>query len=156
MAAGLAICAAAPAAANDLSPFARGSFAELRKAHAGRPLVVHFWSIACPTCVAELAEWARTARETQDVDFVFVNADAAGDRARVEARVDKSGLRAATNFAFADRFLERLYFEVDRSWEGELPFTVLIGSGGETASVIGALTDPQIAAWLGSAAKAKH
>jgi thiol-disulfide isomerase/thioredoxin len=155
-AAGLALCAAAPAAvAGDLEPFARGSYAVIRDAHAGRPLVVHFWSVTCPTCVAELADWARIARERREVDFVFVNADAAGDRARVEARMDKAGLRQQANFGFADDFVDRLYFEVDRNWSGELPFTALVGPKGETATVIGALDDPQIKTWLASATKTR-
>lgn len=155
-AAAFAVCAASPAvAAGDLEPFARGSYAVIREAHAGRPLVVHFWSVTCPTCIAELADWARIARERRDVDFVFVNADAEGDRARVEARMDKAGLRQEANFGFADDFVERLYFEVDRNWSGELPFTALVGPRGETATVIGALDDPQIKTWLASATKSR-
>jgi thiol-disulfide isomerase/thioredoxin len=153
LAAGLAVCAAASAAAADLEPFARGSYAMIRRAHAGRPLAVHFWSVTCPTCVAELADWAKIARERRDVDFVFVNADGAGDRARVEARMDKAGLRQEANFGFADDFVERLYFEVDRNWSGELPFTALIAADGAAATVIGAIDDPQIEGWLAREAK---
>lgn len=147
--AGLSACAAAPAAAAaDIEPFARGSFADIRKAHAGRRLVVHFWSVTCPTCIAELADWAKLARETKDVDFVFVNADAESDRARAESRMEKAGLRQAANFAFADRFLERLYFEVDHNWSGELPFTALVAPGGAVETVIGAIDEPHLASWF--------
>ncbi len=153
---GLIVCALAPAMARagDFSPFARGSFADIRKAHAGRPLIVHFWSVSCPACIAELADWAKISREKHDVDFVFVNADAENERGRVESRAEKAGLRQATNFAFADPFVERLYFEVDRNWSGELPFTALIGAEGDARTVIGALTDPQFSAWFGSVGKA--
>lgn len=145
----LAACAAAqPARAEALAPYARGSFESIRKAHAGRPLVVHFWSVACSICVAELAEWGKRARETQGVDFVFVNADGESDRRRVETRLEKAGMRQATNFAFADRFVERLYFEVDRSWQGELPFTALVAADGGTRTAIGALDDVKLDRWL--------
>jgi thiol-disulfide isomerase/thioredoxin len=153
LAAALVACAASPAAGGDLEPFARGAYSNIRKAHAGRALVVHFWSLTCPTCVAELAEWGRTARERRDVDFVFVNADGAGDRARVDARIDKAGLRQEANYRFADDFVERLYFEVDRNWSGELPFTALIAPGGEAATVVGAIDEPQIKDWLAREAK---
>jgi len=145
----LAACAAAqPARAEALAPFSRGSFESIRKAHAGRPLIVHFWSIACSICVAELADWGRLARETQGVDFVFVNTDGESDRRRVESRIDKAGLRQAANFAFADRFVERLYFEVDRVWQGELPFTALVAADGRSRTVIGALDDMELERWL--------
>jgi thiol-disulfide isomerase/thioredoxin len=155
LAAGIAACAAAPATASDPEPFAEGSYAIIRKAHVGRPLIVHFWSVACPTCVLELADWARLARERHDIDFVFVNADRLRDRPRVEARMDKVGLRQAANFAFAEDGADQLYLEVDRNWSGELPFTALIGPDGETRTVAGALDAPPITAWLAQAAKAR-
>ncbi|MBG0809080.1 thiol-disulfide isomerase [Methylosinus sp. H3A] len=154
-AAGLAACAVAQfaggsaIAAQEIAPFSRGSFDSIRKAHAGRPLVVHFWSVTCAICVSELADWAKLARETPGVDFVFVNADPENDRRRAEARMEKAGLRQAANFAFADRFVERLYFEVDRHWEGELPFTALVAASGGTQTVIGALDETQIKSWIG-------
>lgn len=149
-AAGLIVCAIAPptAVAGDFAPFARGSFAELCKTHAGRPLVVHFWSVTCPACVAELGDWAKIGRDRPNIGIVFVNTDREHERARVENRLQAAGLLQAINFAFADQFVERLYFEVDRYWSGELPFTALIGAGGATTTVIGALDDPQIAAWF--------
>jgi thiol-disulfide isomerase/thioredoxin len=151
---GLAVCAAGPAAAEgDPEPFAQGAYASIRKAHAGRPLIVHFWSIACPTCIAELPDWARLARARRDIDFVFVNADRPSDRARVDARIDKAGLRQEANYSFADDFVERLYFEVDRNWSGELPFTALIAQTGEAATVTGAIDEPQIEDWLARKAK---
>ena len=51
------------ASAIEFKPYGRGSFAELRKQHAGRPLVVHFWSVTCPPCLAELPDWAKIASE---------------------------------------------------------------------------------------------
>lgn len=154
-AASLLACAIAPtmARADDFAPFTRGSFAEIRKAHAGRPLIVHFWSVTCPPCVAELGDWEKIRRDRPDIDIVFVNTDADNERPRVTRRLQAAGLLQGTHFAFADQFVDRLYFEVDRYWSGELPFTALIGAGGETTTVIGALDDPQIAAWLERRAK---
>ncbi|CAN2535395.1 hypothetical+protein [Methylocapsa aurea] len=134
--------------AQEIAPFSRGSFDSIRKAHAGRPLIVHFWSVTCAICVAELADWGKLARETPGVDFVFVNADPESDRRRAEARMEKAGLRQAANFAFADRFVERLYFEVDRHWEGEMPFTALVAADGGLMTEIGALDDLKLARWL--------
>jgi thiol-disulfide isomerase/thioredoxin len=132
----------------EIAPFARGSFEAIRKAHAGRPLIVHFWSVTCVICVSELAEWGKLARETTGVDFVFVNADPESDRRRALARMEKAGLMQAVNFAFADRFVERLYFEVDNHWQGELPFTALVAPNGSLVTEIGALTDMKLASWI--------
>jgi thiol-disulfide isomerase/thioredoxin len=151
-----ALLALAPieASALDFKPYGRGAFAELRQAHAGRPLIVHFWSVTCPPCLAELTEWAKLARDKkQGIDLVFVNTDADGDRARAKARLEKAGLTEAAHYAFADAFAERLYFEADKTWRGELPFTALIAPDGGLVTVTGAIDDPLIAEWLAKAGK---
>jgi thiol-disulfide isomerase/thioredoxin len=144
-------CASAPAMAIDFKPYARGSFADLRKAHAGRPLVVHFWSVTCPPCLVELPDWAKIAHEKKNIDIVFVNADRENDRGRAVSRLDKTGLNDATHYGFADEFVDRLYFEVDHYWRGELPFTALVGADGGVVTVTGPVDDPLITKWIGKA-----
>jgi len=141
------------AAAVDFKPYVRGSFSELRQSHAGRPLVLHFWSATCAPCLAELPDWAKVAQENKTFDLVFVNTDSAADRARASARLEKAGLSQASHYAFADDFVEKLYFEADKSWQGELPFTALVAANGAEETVIGAIDEPPIAAWLKSPPK---
>ena len=93
------VMAAAPAQALEFKPYARGSFAELRKAHAGRPLLVHFWSVTCAPCLAELSDWARIARERKEIDIVFVNADGQRERVKAGARWKRQSWRASVNMA---------------------------------------------------------
>ncbi len=143
----------AQAAALEFKPYRAGSFAELRKAHPGRPLAVHYWSVTCPACLAELPDWAKLLQEKKAIDVVFVNTDQENDRKRAEARLAKAGLTEGAHFGFADEFAEKLYFEVDHDWRGELPFTALVGADGKLETVTGALDDPQMAAWLAKAAK---
>ncbi len=149
--AALFVALAAPAQALDFQPYARGSFAELRKAHAGRPLVVHFWSATCAPCLAELSDWARVAREKKGLDIVFVNADGESERVKAGARLEKAGLMGVSHYGFADDFLDRLFFEVDPSWRGELPFTAMIDAGGKLLAVAGPVDEPPIAGWLSKA-----
>ncbi|MCC3245562.1 TlpA family protein disulfide reductase [Methylocystis sp. WRRC1] len=139
---------ASGAFALDFQPYGRGAFAELVKAHAGRPMMVHFWSVTCPPCLAELPQWARIIDEKKGVDVVFVNIDDDEERPRAEARLAKAGLSKATHYGFADSFVEKLYFEVDKMWRGELPFTALVAPDGGVTTVTGAVDDPLVTAWL--------
>ncbi len=149
----LALSGLRDATALEFKPYGRGSFAELRKLHEGRPLIVHFWSVACPPCLAELPEWAKIANERRSFDIVFVNADRVEDRPRALRRLDKAQLTGLAQYGFADDFVERLYFEVDSSWRGELPFTALVGADGKLVTVVGSIDDPLIADWLARAGK---
>lgn len=140
--------AASSAAAFDFKPYGRGAFAQLAKAHAGKPLVVHFWSVACPPCLAELPQWTKIIAEKKGIDVVFVNTDGDEDRPRAQARIEKAGLANADHYGFADDFVEKLYFEADSMWRGELPFTALIAPDGGVVTVAGAVDDPLIVDWL--------
>jgi thiol-disulfide isomerase/thioredoxin len=142
--------AAGDAAAFEFKPYGPGSFLELRKQHAGRPTVLHFWSASCPPCLAELPAWAKIAHESKAIDVVLVNADQPRERERARARLEKAGLQDVANYAFADEFVDRLYFEADPSWRGELPFTALIGADGKLETVAGLVDEPAIAEWLKS------
>ncbi|HEY8161861.1 MAG TPA: redoxin family protein [Methylocystis sp.] len=140
--------AATGAFAIDFKPYGRGAFARIAKAHSGRPLVIHFWSVTCPPCIAELPQWAKMLAERKDVDIVFVNVDSDEDRVRAEVRAEKAGLGGATHYGFSDDFIEKLYFEADTSWRGELPFTTLVAPGGGVTAVTGAIDDPLVTRWL--------
>lgn len=149
----LAVALAVPLASSgaralDFRPYGRGAFAQIVKAHAGRPLIIHFWSVTCPPCIAELPQWAKMHGEKKDLNIVFVNTDGDEDRARAQARMEKVGLGKAAHYGFSDDFVEKLYFEADHGWRGELPFTALVAPDGAVTAVTGAVDDPLVVKWL--------
>lgn len=148
-----ALLAGGGAFAMDFKPYGRGGFSQLTKAHAGRPLIVHFWSVTCPPCLVELPQWAKIAAEKKGFDIVFVNTDSDEDRARAQARLEKVGLSSADHYGFADDFVEKLYFEADSAWRGELPFTALVAPDGGVVTVTGGVDDPLIVQWLEKSAR---
>jgi thiol-disulfide isomerase/thioredoxin len=136
-------------AASELSPFGRGSWDELRRTHDGRPTIVHFWGLTCGPCLVELPEWGRFAQSAGGVDFVMVAADPVPEEpAQLAATLAKAGLSAAESWRFADRFAERLQYEVDPNWRGELPLTILLGRNGTARSVLGTADFADLRAWI--------
>ncbi len=132
-----------------LKPFVRGSWAEMRRAHRGAPVIVHFWGLSCAPCLGELPRWGQLLHDRPGLNLVLVAADPAPeDPARVKVTLDRAGLASAEAWAFADSFLDRLRFEVDPDWAGELPFTVLIGKDGITTSRAGTTDFATLGTWL--------
>jgi thiol-disulfide isomerase/thioredoxin len=131
-------------------PFAEGSWQALRQAHHGRPTLVHFWGLTCAPCLIELPQWARFARERRDADIVMVGADPVAERpADLAKALTKAGLDEVESWRFADDFAERLQYEVDPAWHGELPFTVLLARDGTSRTVLGTVDFAELNAWLG-------
>ena len=60
----------------------------------------------------------------------------------------KTGLAGAENWIFADDFVERLRFEINPRWRGEIPMTLLIARDGKTTTIEGAADSDEVAGWL--------
>jgi len=133
----------------EIRPFERGSWQQIRQAHAGRPTVVHFWGLTCGPCRVEMPQWGKLLRERADLDLVVIDADLVPNQLEdAAAMLEKTGLAGAENWMFADDFTERLRFEIDPRWQGEIPRTMLIGRDGKVTVIEGVADPAQIEAWL--------
>lgn len=123
---------------SEMKPFVRGTWAEFVKAKAGEPAAVHFWGLTCAPCLTELPHWAAFKKERADLSLVMIAADPAPeDVADLKATPARAGLDSAESFAFADGFVDRLRFEIDPKWRGEMPRTILIGRDGKATVLFG-------------------
>lgn len=143
----------APSAA-ELRPFVRGSWKQIRQAHQGRPLVVHFWGVTCAPCMGELPKWGQLAQSRPGVDIVFVAADPIPiEPPNIESAIARTGIGGAENWMFGDAFLERLRFEVSPQWGGELPYTVMVDAAGQVQATAGVMEQSVLRAWVSKQAQ---
>jgi thiol-disulfide isomerase/thioredoxin len=137
------------AVAGDLRPFVRGTWQEIRRTHAGQPMVVHFWGVTCGPCRVEMPQWGALLAERRDLDLVTINADLVpNEETAATAMLAKAGLVTAENWIFADGFVERLRYEIDPQWRGEIPLTMLVARDGSVTTVEGIADLAQVRAWL--------
>jgi thiol-disulfide isomerase/thioredoxin len=137
------------ATAGELKPFVRGSWQSLKESHAGRPLIIHFWGLTCGPCRPEMQAFGKLLSERPDLPLVTINADIVPDPPEAALDfLDKTGLASAENCIFDDSFVERLRYEIDPKWQGEIPLTLLIGRDGMTRKIEGAAKMPEISAWF--------
>jgi thiol-disulfide isomerase/thioredoxin len=126
------------AGTDELRPFGRGSWQEIRKAHAGHPTVVHFWGLTCGPCRIEMPAWGKLLLERPDLELVVINADLVPNEPdAVPTMLAQTGLASAENWTFNDDFVERLRYEIDPQWRGEIPRTMLITRDGSTTVIEG-------------------
>jgi thiol-disulfide isomerase/thioredoxin len=141
--------AATAASAAEIIPFVRGSWAQIRQTHVGKPTVVHFWGLTCGPCLVEMPHWAQLIKERPDLNLVLIAADPVieepDDLSRFLVRM---GMQTRESWAFADRFVDRLQYEIDPRWRGELPRTMLIDAAGKTTVISGVSEPDEIRRWL--------
>jgi thiol-disulfide isomerase/thioredoxin len=140
-----------PAAASEaqLKPFVRGSWQQLLNSHAGRPTLVHFWGVTCGPCKVELPLLGQFMKDHAVVDMVTISADLAPDiPGAAQAMLKKAGLASAENWIFSDGFVERLRFEIDPHWQGDIPRTLLISREGKITTIEGSAEIADLEKWL--------
>ena len=146
----VALFAPAPGAEtpSELKPFVRGSWQEVRRSHAGRPTLVHFWGVTCGPCKVELPLLGQFMKDHAEIDVVTISADLVPNLpGATRAMLEKAGLWPAENWIFSDGFVERLRFEIDPAWQGEIPRTLLIGRDGTVTTIEGSAEIPDLEQW---------
>ncbi len=145
----LGVAAAGAANAADPMPFERGSWDKLRAAHAGQPTIIHFWGLTCAPCLVEMPKWGKLMSERSDLKLVLIDADSVPQSTeQVAAALDRAGLGKAESWIFTDRFYERLRYEIDKAWAGELPRTMMIARDGTITALPGVADLAQVRTWL--------
>jgi thiol-disulfide isomerase/thioredoxin len=114
-----------PAAAQELKPFVAGSIQEITAARQGKPFILGMWSLTCTHCRDELALLSDLLKKHPALDLVLVATDTPEEGEAISATLRQSGLGDTEAWVFADPFAERLRFEIDPKWHGELPRTYL-------------------------------
>jgi len=120
----LAVLPSAPAqAAQEIKPLVRDSYPQIVAAREGKPFIVNFWSLSCSYCKVELAMLKKLIRKYPKLDLVLISTDTPEEEKDISATLAKFSLGKAEAWVFADSYTERLRFEVDKKWQGELPRT---------------------------------
>ncbi|MGE5027237.1 MAG: TlpA family protein disulfide reductase [Betaproteobacteria bacterium] len=137
-----------PAAAQEIKPFVSGSIKEISAARQGKPFILGLWSLTCAHCREELALLSGMVKKHPDLDLVLVSTDTPEEGEAIGATLRQSGLGGAQAWVFADAFAERLRFEIDPRWHGELPRTYLYDPFHKVQAFSGKPDAAQMAQWL--------
>ena len=82
------------------------------------------------------------------IDMVTISADLVPDLPdATRSMLEKSGLSPAENWIFGDGFVERLRFEIDPGWQGDIPRTMLISQDGKITTIEGSAEMTDIEEW---------
>lgn len=136
------------AEAGDLRVFAPGSLQKIVAERQGKPFVLAFWSISCTHCPSELKALGALKKAHPKLDVVLVAADSPDDAPQAAKIAQSHGLGKVPQWVFADEAPERLRFEVDPRWHGELPRTYLYDRAHVVEAVSGLVPQEQLAKWV--------
>ncbi|HEB62893.1 MAG TPA: TlpA family protein disulfide reductase [Gammaproteobacteria bacterium] len=143
-----ALFIAMPLKAGDINAFKRGSLAKIVAQHSGTPFIVSYWSIDCPPCFKELKMWASLSQKFATLSIILVSTDGMEKQDLVAATLAELGVTELESWVFAESMVERLRFDIDPHWYGELPRTYFYSKRGEKYGVSGLIQAQQVLTWM--------
>lgn len=136
--------------AAEFLPFTSTSRAAIEAAHRGKPMILTFWSVDCAYCEDDLKLLGDIVKEQPEIALVTVCTDDPATAANAKKVLGKIDLPAHQQWQFAESDVERLRYNIDKKWYGELPRTYFYNAQHQVKSVSGKPDKAWLDAWLKS------
>jgi len=132
----------------DVRPFAAGSLAQIQAEHSGKPFILALWSATCVHCPGELKVLGELSRRYPGLDVVLLATDSPAEAPQLARLASGYGLGKQAQWVFADAQPERLRYEIDRRWYGELPRTYFFDAQHRRTAATGVIAVEQLEQWV--------
>jgi hypothetical protein len=119
-----------------IKSYQKGDWKALTRQFAGQPLAIHFWGVTCAACIKELPQWGKFLAQNKNAKIIFIQVDETTLQ-NIQKSISKANLLQATNYYVDSPFDERLRYEIDPTWYGETPTTILIDPKGKVVRKTG-------------------
>jgi uncharacterized protein YceK len=131
--------------------FVKGSFNQIKAHYQGQAHIIMFWSKDCAYCLKELAFLGDNLNNYPTVKLTTISTDIFLDKAAVQQQMEASKLDVVDAWVFSDAVAQKLYFDVDPRWHGELPLMYLIKPDRTIERQVGYMKQEDLLAWLKAA-----
>ncbi len=138
----------AAGAAESIRPFTLGSLEQVLSAREGKPFILVFWSLDCQYCPTELKMLSELKRSHPAMDIVLIATDSVSDAPQLISRAESYGMSKVEQWVFAEDMPERLRFEIDRRWYGEVPRTYFYDQKHQREAKTGLINKKFFEDWL--------
>lgn len=99
------------------------------KASTGTVKLVNFWATWCVPCIKEMPYFTQAQNDFKDdLSFNYVSLDFVKNEEKVKQMIQKKGLQG--NFFLLKDDPNVYINKIDKDWEGQIPFTLLVLTDG--------------------------
>ena len=129
--------------------FNPGGYQQILHENAGQPFVLAIWSLDCPSCIKDMKVISDLRLKHPEIKIVMLSTDEPTSMMGVKSMLAKNGLSDLDSWIFGNADAQKLRYEIDPSWFGELPrtyfYTVTQSRIGKSGAMNSAEFDAQIA-----------
>ena len=123
-----------------IKPFVSGSYQQILDASAKQPLMLAIWSVDCPSCLKDMDILGKLHDKHPNLKIVMLATDDAESLPEIKHIIESHKLAGLENWAFATDNPEKLRYEIDPAWYGELPRTYFFDAGHQRSGKSGAMS----------------
>ena len=123
-----------------LKPFVPGSYQQLLASNTNKPFMLAIWSITCSSCLKDMALLNTLHKAHPDINMVMLATDDASATEQIQEILAKNELSGLENWLFADDNAQKLRYEIDPKWYGEMPRTYFLDKKHEREGISGVLS----------------
>jgi len=134
---------AAKAESPSLKPFITGSYQQLLSSNTGKPFMLAIWSITCPSCIKDMTVLNAVHKAHPEINIIMLSTDDIAETAEAQKILANNQLSDIEQWIYAEENTQKLQFEIDPKWYGELPRTYFFNKTHQRESVSGVLSKEQ-------------
>ncbi len=125
----------------NLKPFTSGSYQQILSSNANKPFMLSVWSITCSSCLKDMELLNRIHKKRPELKMIMLAANDISETGQIQAILEKSQLSGIENWVYADENIQKLQFEIDPKWYGELPRTYFFDKTHQREGISGVLSE---------------
>jgi thiol-disulfide isomerase/thioredoxin len=123
-----------------IKPFNSGSYQQLLTINANSSFMLTVWSVDCSSCLKEMALLSDIHKNNPNIKIIMLAADELSANKQIEQLLKQHKLEGVENWVFADENSQKLRFEIDPKWYGELPRTYFFDSAHHRTGISGVMS----------------
>lgn len=132
-----------------LKPFISGSYQQIVTSNEGKPFMLAIWSITCPSCIKDMEVLNAVHKAHPELKIVMLTTDDIAETTEAQKILVKNQLTDLEHWIYAEENTQKLQFEIDPKWYGELPRTYFFDKKQQREGVSGALSKQEYETRIG-------
>ncbi|MEY3810955.1 MAG: hypothetical protein RLZZ482_501 [Pseudomonadota bacterium] len=134
--------------AYDFMPFDMNTRKVIEKRYIDQPLIISFWSIDCPYCIDDLKKLGKALSKNTNVQLITVCVDGKESAKKAERILSQANLPKHEQYQYAEVDEDRLRYNIDPAWYGELPRTYFYDATHQVTPLSGKISNSFLDKWF--------
>ncbi len=134
--------------AYEFMPFDMNTRKVIEKRYIDQPLIISFWSIDCPYCLDDLKKLGKALSKNTNVKLITVCVDGKESAKKAERILSQANLPKHEQYQYAEVDEDRLRYNIDPAWYGELPRTYFYDAAHQVTPLSGKISNSFLDKWF--------